>query len=192
MSASSFFYDTERVGLSRWGDGGEARSVMTLCGTLLLAAWGAALPAPVCAQEAWSETQIQAPAVFSTDKLITVPQSGPSELVVGIDPNSLSVGADEVVRYVLVARSASGALNVSFEGIHCKSARTRVLARWNTVAQQWRVSDTSEWKNIHDERGSRYAKTLARTGVCDGPTPNTPLSHMTHALKMGRMSHNEH
>src|SRR5207247_2560510 len=36
-----------------------------------------------------------------------------------IDPESVSVGEDRIVRYVLVARSPSGSESVTFEGIRC-------------------------------------------------------------------------
>jgi hypothetical protein len=60
-----------------------------------------------------------------------------------IDKASLDVGADEVVRYTLVARSPQGVENVSYEGIHCRTGRTRAYAvgqsggHWRTVNQEW-------------------------------------------------------
>lgn len=60
-----------------------------------------------------------------------------------IDKASLEVGADEVVRYTLVARSPQGVENVSYEGIHCRTGRTRAYAvgqadgHWRAVKQEW-------------------------------------------------------
>jgi hypothetical protein len=144
----------------------------------------------VSAQEDRQEALVPPPASFATDQLIPVTVAGPSELKVGIDPKQLSIGPDKIVRYVLVAQGSNGLLTVTFEGIDCKTAATRVLARWNVGTQQWRVLDTSEWKSLNDDRGSRYAKALARGGVCDGPTPTTPLSSMMLALRTGRTSYN--
>lgn len=143
------------------------------------------------AQDPKSEIHVPPPARFAMDGLIPITISGPSEVAVGIDPAHLSIGTDNIVRYVLVARSASGAQTVTFEGIDCKSASTRVLARWNANTQEWRVLDSSEWKSLYDDRGSRYAKAMARGGVCDGPTPTMPLSGMIRALKTGRTSYND-
>lgn len=138
------------------------------------------------------EARVSPPTRFATTQLIPVLIPGPSELTVGIDPAQLSIGPDKIVRYVLVARSTSGAEAVTFEGIDCKSASTRVLARWNGSTNTWRVLDGTEWKSLYDDRGSRYAKALARGGVCDGSTPTIPLSNMISAIKTGRMSYNQH
>ena len=62
-----------------------------------------------------------------------------------IDRSTLAVGKDGVVRYVLVARSAEGAQNVSFEGLRCASAENRVLAvgqpdgTWAAARSGWRA-----------------------------------------------------
>lgn len=61
-----------------------------------------------------------------------------------IDRSTLAVGKDGVVRYVLVARSAEGAQNVTFEGLRCASAENRVLAvgqpdgTWAAARSRWR------------------------------------------------------
>lgn len=43
-----------------------------------------------------------------------------------VDAKSVSVGADNVVRYSLIAKSAEGALNVSFEGLRCGEHQVRL------------------------------------------------------------------
>jgi hypothetical protein len=61
-----------------------------------------------------------------------------------VDPASVSVGADRIVRYVVVGRSASGAQNVRFEGIRCP-AEYRVYAvgrpdgGWGGQPSEWRA-----------------------------------------------------
>ena len=45
-----------------------------------------------------------------------------------VDTATLSVGADGVVRYVLIARSPQGAENVSFEGLRCRNDDYKVYA----------------------------------------------------------------
>jgi hypothetical protein len=143
------------------------------------------------AQDNKPEINTPPPAAFSIpEKLIPIAIAGPSELSVGIDPAHLTIGSDDIVRYVQIARSSNGSVTVSFEGINCKSASTRVFARWNTSTQQWKLLETSEWKSLNDDRGTRYAKAIARGGACDGPTPTVPLSSMILALRTGRTSYN--
>lgn len=44
-----------------------------------------------------------------------------------IDGSTISVGADQVIRYTLVIVSSSGAQNISYEGMRCLTAEKRVL-----------------------------------------------------------------
>lgn len=60
-----------------------------------------------------------------------------------VDWGSVSAGEDRIVRYVLVARSPSGAENVTFEGIRCQG-EYRVYAvgardgAWGGRPSEWR------------------------------------------------------
>jgi CNP1-like family len=81
-----------------------------------------------------------------------------------VDPASVSVGTDRIVRYVLVARSPSGAENVTFEGIRCPG-EYRVYAVGRSDGS-W-AGRPSEWRPIvRDPRVSQA--TLARQYFCPG------------------------
>lgn len=61
-----------------------------------------------------------------------------------VDPSSVSVGSDRIVRYVLLARSPDGAENMTFEGIRCPSeyriyAVGRQDGTWGGRASDWRA-----------------------------------------------------
>jgi len=58
----------------------------------------------------WKETEAPPPPPLRTTGLIPIDVAG-SSLRFGVDPASISVGADRVVRYVVVATSASGTVN---------------------------------------------------------------------------------
>lgn len=69
-----------------------------------------------------------------------------------VDAASLTVGADGVVYYVLVARSDAGAENVSFEGMRCASGEVRIYAighqgRWGGKPGEWRAIRPRSWHN---------------------------------------------
>ncbi|HEX7054567.1 MAG TPA: CNP1-like family protein [Burkholderiales bacterium] len=74
---------------------------------------------------------------------IDVPGAGAFRFYV--DARTLSVGRDRIVRYVLVARSASGAENVSFEAIRCATRQYRIYAighrdgTWGGSPTEWRT-----------------------------------------------------
>ena len=87
--------------------------------------------------------------------------SGSGEFDFFVDPASLSVAKDGIVRYTVVARSRSGADNVSYEGLNCKAAEYALYAVGQSD-RSWRKS-LAAWKPI--ER-SRWERTLADQYFC--------------------------
>ena len=77
-------------------------------------------------------------------RLIEFDKSAAADFGYFIDPQTLSVDKDGVVRYVLVARSMSGAQNVTYEGLRCASAEHRFYAfgradgTWSRSRSGWR------------------------------------------------------
>jgi len=135
--------------------------------------------------EPWKEAEVALPARFSTDKLVTVDIEDRSSFEYGIDPDTLSVGTDGVVRYVFVARSRSGAVNVLYEGVRCNAAEVKVYGRWDPGSASWRTNTTDEWQAL-DARGStRRALKLAQTGLCDGRAPNGSPRQILDTLRNG-------
>jgi len=118
----------------------------------------------------WREQDVPPPPALQTQGLVDVQVgTGPSDLRFGIDPKSVSVGRDGVVRYVIVAASPSGAINASYEGLRCDRGEYRVYAR--NSGQAWRTV-TSEWRSLFDGMEARRALAVARGGACHGRTPN--------------------
>ncbi len=89
------------------------------------------------------EGEVKLPPRFRDENLLEFEIGRSVSFRFFIDTASLEVGADEVVRYTLVARSPQGVENVSYEGIHCKTGRTRAYAvgqpggGWRAVKQEW-------------------------------------------------------
>lgn len=80
-----------------------------------------------------------------------------------IDGKHLSVGPDEVVRYTLVARSDTGARNLSFEGIRCTpQGQYRVFA-YGTGSGFTPVNE--DWREIGPAT-ERYRVELQRHHFC--------------------------
>lgn len=132
----------------------------------------------------WTESSVTPPASFNTDALQPFDVMKDSALTYGIDPGSLTVGEDGVVRFVMVARSSSGALNVLYQGIRCASAETKTYARLSDKGS-WNSSPNAAWQELSFRGPTRPSMMLARQGVCDGKavmgTPRKILS----ALKTG-------
>lgn len=136
--------------------------------------------------EPWRELSVTPPSAFSTDQLHPFDVSQTAALSYGIDPKTLNVGEDGVVRYVLVARSSSGALNVLYQGIRCQTAEVKTYGRWNNNASNWNSSAKEAWQPLSFAGFTRPAMMLARDGICDGRTINGNPQKILHTLKHGR------
>jgi hypothetical protein len=136
--------------------------------------------------EPWQETEVAPPVAFSTEDLQPFEVSQHAALAYGIDPKTLAVGQDDVVRYVLVARSSSGALNVLYQGVRCATAEVKTYGRWNNNTASWNVNSKEEWQALSFSGFTRPAMMLARAGVCDGRTVNGTPQKMLNTLKHGR------
>jgi len=135
--------------------------------------------------EPWNEAVVAPPANFSTEVLQPFEVSQRAELSYGIDPRTLSVGEDGVVRYVMVARSSS-ALNVLYQGVRCATAEVKTYGRWNNNASTWNSNAKEEWQPLSFSGFTRPAMMLARAGICDGRTINGSPQKILQALKHGR------
>lgn len=82
-----------------------------------------------------------------------------------IDRNSISIGADRVVRYSAVVKSPSGALNTSYEGMRCKNSEYKIYA-YGMKNGEWTKAHDSQWRRI--ERSSAdFRFTLYKDYFCD-------------------------
>lgn len=136
-------------------------------------------------ETAWVESAVAPPTVFSTEALQSFEVMKDSPLTYGVDPASMIVGGDGVVRFVMVARSASGALNVLYLGIRCATAETRTYARLSDKGN-WNTSSDVKWQALSFRGPTRPAMMLARQGVCEGRTITGSPQKILATLKTDR------
>lgn len=141
------------------------------------------LPIVGFAQDApdWQETQVPPPA-FQTERLQRFDVTVDSSLTYGLDPATVSVGPDYVVRYVVVALSRSGALNAMYEGVRCKTAEVRRYARWDNNRLAWTLSG-SGWEDLSRVR---HAARLANAAFCQGNAVSGSPAQILQILQKGR------
>lgn len=169
---------------------------MTPIKAVLLAAFlaMAALHAPSRAQQAdppeWKEAEVPPPPAFKTDGLLPFQIGQATSLRFGVDPDTLTVGQDGVVRYVMVAQSASGATNVWYEGVRCTTAEVKTYAHWaastSTTAAGWQVRADADWRSLLGSSASRPALVLAREALCNGSTVNGDARRILRDLRLGK------
>ena len=104
-----------------------------------------------------------------------------------IDPKSVSIGKDNVVRYTVLITSKTGARNVNYEGLRCDTAERRIYATLRNDTNQWvgnRAVDMNEtanaesasmnaykpatdWQRVGNGGPTDYASALMRSYFCD-------------------------
>jgi hypothetical protein len=131
----------------------------------------------------WKELDAPPPPALRTSGLIPLEVAG-SSLRFGIDPASVAIGADRVVRYVVVASSSSGAVNGIYEGLRCDTGEVKVLARHNPDSG-WVPARGSLWQPLHSTANSRYSLQIARNGACVGQGPNGDAKQIVRDLRSG-------
>lgn len=109
-----------------------------------------------------------APA-FNASRVI--PLEMPSYMTVrfGVDPATLAISDDGIVRYVMVATSPSGTQTAMYEGIRCSTNEFKTYARAGSSGQ-WQPIKDPQWRELNDNNTSKHALALARQGACEGRT----------------------
>jgi len=128
------------------------------------------------------ESAAPPPPQFTAQNLLLVDAGNFSSLRLGVDPASLSLGSDGVVRYVLVAVSASGNASGLYEGIRCTTAETKLYARFNADTGWVSVKDP-QWRSLYEAGPSKHTLKLARSGVCVGASANSSVEQIIKDLQ---------
>lgn len=162
---------------------------LLMAGSMLTAAQARAADEPDAPK--WAEAELQLPAFPQEANLRGFPVSELTTHRFFIDAASLSVGADGVVRYVLVVRTSGGATNISYEGIRCESRELKIYASGRQDAQggqggEWSPARRSEWRRIENKPVNRHHAALARDFFCPLGTPIRTPAEGQEALRLGR------
>lgn len=83
-----------------------------------------------------------------------------------IDVNSVSLGADDVLRYTVIIQSSRGAGNIVYEGIRCATSEVKTLAYATKDGRFTRMPD-AQWTYVHAPGALGYRTTLVELYVCD-------------------------
>lgn len=94
----------------------------------------------------------------------TVKQVGRHEYAV--DPNSVSLGGDGIVRFSLLIRTTGGVDNISFEGIRCATGEWKMYAT-GREGGGWARTPGPAWRPISEVGLNAVRYTLYKDYVCD-------------------------
>ena len=151
--------------------------------TLMMGLTGTAWAQPALDNPDWTESEVPPPPAFDVNKLIPVDVSPNASLVYGVDPSTIHISnSDGLVRYVIVASSASGARNAMYEAIRCSTGEFKTYARYSPDGH-WNPVVHPEWQSMFDNMPSKHALRLARAGICDGRTAALSVDAVVTRLK---------
>ena len=131
--------------------------------------------------ETVAEDVVPPPRYPRAADLMPVDVPGPAGAQFFIDPTTLSVGKDHVVRYVLVGRSSGGARNVSFEGIRCSPREFRLYALGRSDGT-WGGAP-GPWQSRRAADISAARRTLAQDYFCADGFPVRDAGEAAAALR---------
>ena len=151
-------------------------------GCLALAFWSLGAVAQIEPEE-WKESDTPPPPAFNIDKLIPMAMPPYVTLQFGVDPATLAMTSDGIVRYVVVARNATGSSTAMYEGLRCATREVKTYAR-QTSGGPWAMVKSPQWQALNAKLPSKHAAVLAGQGVCDTPsTTANSVADIVRALK---------
>jgi hypothetical protein len=116
-------------------------------------------------EDEWVEEQAPPPPAFSKEHLIPIDLPLHMTVKVGADPNSIVVGNDGVVRYVLVITNTTGTTSALYEGIRCTTDEVKTYARLGSSGT-WTILASPTWKPVSDNLPAGISLAFARQGGC--------------------------
>ena len=101
-----------------------------------------------------------------------------------VDPRSIEVSGDGVIRATIVARRPQAAEAVTYEGLRCVARERRIYA-YGRADNSWVAAKPSEWRRMPAVRTADYASTLYSEFFCPRSTPIRSAREGIDALRRG-------
>lgn len=131
----------------------------------------------------WVEEAITPPAYPQNSDLIKIAMNATSNEFF-VDSKSISVGADQVIRYTMVIRSDTGAENVTFEGIRCET-REQKLYYLGRKDGSWGNARSAKWREVGETGAVTYQKILMNDFFCPKKVRVKSVPEALGALRAG-------
>lgn len=113
----------------------------------------------------WVDSPVTFPAAPTTDNLLPFYSNENQRFF--IDRLSTSVAADGSFRYTIVSISATGAKNISYEGLRCDTNEKRLFA-FGRNDGSWSASRRDKWDEFSGRGVNQQHAILAWDFVCEG------------------------
>lgn len=117
------------------------------------------------AQRPKAEQEAPLPPFPVLTNLLPVDTGPTSKQSFAIDPQSLTIAEEYIVRYTVVATSSSGTKNISYEGINCMSLDFKRYA-YGTKDGKWVRTRANQWEKVSSMSQNQLHVTLTRFFFC--------------------------
>jgi hypothetical protein len=136
----------------------------------------------------WKENKLEGlpPLPQADAKLLPFDVSNNTPLRFAVDPASLTVGSDGVVRYTVVITSPSGARNVNYEGIRCDNYEWRLYASLDADHNDWDQTVANDWSRIENGSLNAYHASLYQDYFCANKMPVAKAQVIVDNIRYGR------
>jgi CNP1-like family len=139
---------------------------------------------PASPQRAKVEPEVKLPPFPKQQALIRYDVTPRTSLEYFVDPTSISLPGEGIVRFTVVAKAAA-AENVSYEGFRCSTREHKVYARADRDGA-WVIAKGAGWEPISERTTQMFRRELYWNFFCPGKyTINTPREGVD-ALRSGR------
>lgn len=138
-------------------------------------------------EKPWAENAAKLPAFPADDHLLSFTVGLNSATTYGIDADTLTVESDGVIRFSLVIVSATGARNISYEGMRCSTGERRYYASGRTDGT-WSEARNSQWVPIRGTNNSYYVELYNNYFCTPGAAPVMSADEARRALLRGGQS----
>ena len=137
----------------------------------------------------WQEMDVQFPAAPRDETLQPFFVSAANENRFFVDLATLSVGADGVVRYVMVVLTPAGARNVTYEGMRCETKERRIYASGRRDGA-WSKARNGDWLRIQEGTVGRQYAALFLDYFCPVGSIIRSAAEAAEALRRGERPDN--
>lgn len=135
-------------------------------------------------EKPWSELEAHLPPAPKPENFLPFFVSAGTDNRFYIDAPSIAPGEDGVVRYTLIVKSSSGAVNISYEGMRCGSAEVKRYA-FGRANGGWGQAHNAKWTPIGYKDINRHHHMLYDDFLCPRGFPVKNREDAINALKAG-------
>lgn len=129
------------------------------------------------APDIWKESELFLPSIPEKDAFSKIELSEDRGFSYLVDVASAQLGKDGVVRLALVAVSANGYANITYEGFRCETGEYKIYAISPGYGKSWMKFKKSKWKPVRQSASGLYRTYLSRHYLCPGvPKPYNEAS----------------